>query len=84
MGVISPQQMDDWDRQQREEYAQKAKYQMVALPCCGSAVEAKPEEGDQYVTCPNQHCPKRAELGRAPRHMISWSLNPKISSELQS
>lgn len=81
MGVTPQHLLDDWDSQQRQDYAQKNKLTMVKLPCCGSAVEASPQQGDQFVTCPNKSCPKARELGRAPRHKISWGHRTTITGE---
>jgi hypothetical protein len=81
MGVIPPHLLDDWDRVQREDYAHQAKYTVAKLPCCGSGVQVEANI-DQYVTCPNKDCPKARELGRPPRHHISWSLtSQKFTSE---
>lgn len=82
MGVTPQDTLDDWDRQQREEHAQKAKTTIAKLPCCGSGVELEGGK-DQYVTCPNPQCPKAIELGRPCRHFISWGLSPKINTELE-
>lgn len=80
MGVLDQQTIDDWDRQQRADYAHSQRMTIAKLPCCGAGIEV--EGGvDQYVECPNAQCPKRMELGRPPRHHIAWGLNPKVQSE---
>lgn len=81
MGVTNQLLLDDWDRQQHQDYAQKNKLTMVKLPCCGSAVEATPAQGEQWVMCPNKSCPKARELGRPPRHHITWGHRTTIQSE---
>ena len=80
MGVLDQQTIDDWDAEQRHDMARSNKMTVAKLPCCGSSIEV--EGGvDQYVECPNPQCPKAMELGRPPRHHISWGLNPKLTSE---
>lgn len=81
MGILSPEQMEAWEDQQRQEHRQQANFVMVKLPCCQSAVEADPAQGDQYVECPNRLCPEAMKLGRPPRHLISWAHHTKIRSE---
>jgi hypothetical protein len=82
MGVIPPQLLDDWERQQKQDHAAKANYTVAQLPCCGSSVEIQGGI-DQYVTCPNAQCPRARELGRPPRHFISWSIDPKVTKSEQ-
>lgn len=72
MGQVSTLLLEDWQRFQVSEWLQSEKHTIIKLPCCGASIELLRLE-DQFVTCPNRLCGKR--------HMISWSLNPKVTSE---
>lgn len=84
MGVLSLDDQENLERYRKEEDKQSAKTTIVKLPCCGAGIEIKPKYiGEEILlTCPNKQCPKARALGRAPRHMISWTTNPTLSSEL--
>jgi len=82
MGQVPTHLIDDWMRQQDSDYKQREKFTVVKLPCCGSNVEvtATQEGQDQYITCPNRHCPERTRAG-GQRHLLTWGMRPKVKTE---
>lgn len=83
MGQIPTQLIDDWMRVQDSDYKQRERRTVVKLPCCGSAIEvtATQEGQDQFITCPNLHCPQRTQAG-GKRHMLTWGQRPTMRSEV--
>lgn len=75
MGVISQDLLDQTEEHQKSMERGADNRTVVQLKCCGASVEVTRLE-EQVLICPNPECRKR--------HLLMWSLQPKIRSEVET